>query len=112
MELSILAILLCCAIAAVSLWFFAKNFAKSHARDGSAMPVSKPIGWFSLAGSFVAAQIGGSSILYTVECAQCDGIYAMLYPLGSALGLLALGLGLGARISRLQISSVPDLFEK
>ncbi len=112
MELSILAILLCCAIAAVSLWFFAKNFAKSHATDSSAMPVSKPIGWFSLAGSFVAAQIGGSSILYTVECAQCDGIYAMLYPLGSALGLLALGLGLGARISRLQISSVPDLFEK
>lgn len=113
MELSILAILFCCALAAASLWYFAKNFAKDNASDGSTIAMSKPpIGWLSLAGTFVAAQIGGSSILYTMECAQSDGIFAILYPLGSALGLLALGLGLGARIARLQISSVPDLFEK
>lgn len=108
MDLSILAILFCCAVAVASLWFFAKN----SGSESSTSSVSKPIGWLSLAGSFMAAQFGGSSILYTVECAQSDGIYAILYPLGSALGLLALGLGLGARIARLQISSVPDLFEK
>ncbi|MBS0635092.1 MAG: hypothetical protein JSR37_06485 [Verrucomicrobia bacterium] len=112
MDLSILAILVCCVTAALSLWFFAKGFAKNSASDCSFMPVDKPMSWFSLAGSFMGAQIGGSSILYTVEYAQSDGIFAMLYPLGSALGLLALGLGLGARISRLQISSIPDLFEK
>lgn len=112
MELSILAILFCCAIATISLWFFAKKFAKNTASDCCTIAVSKPIGWLSLAGTFVAAQIGGSSLLYTAECAQSDGIFAILYPLGSALGLLALGLGLGARIARLQISSVPDLFEK
>lgn len=112
MELSILAILFCCTLAAASLWFFAKDFAKDTTSDGSAKAMGKPMSWLSLAGTFVAAQIGGSSILYTVECAQSDGIFAILYPLGSALGLLALGLGLGARIARLQISSVPDLFEK
>lgn len=112
MDLSILAILFCCTVAAMSLWFFAKSFAKNTASDGSFMPAGKPMSWLSLAGSFMAAQIGGSSLLYTVEYAQSDGIFAMLYPLGSALGLLALGLGLGARIARLQISSIPDLFEK
>ncbi len=108
MELSFLVILLCCLIAGASVWLFTKNQSTECARAHS----NKPIGWFSLVGSFVAAQIGGSWFLYLVDCAQSDGIYAILYPLGSALGLLALGLGLGARIARLQISSVPDLFEK
>ncbi len=112
MELSILAILFCCAIAALSLWFCVKKFTKTCASNSAAMPIDKPTNWLSLAGTFVAAQIGGSSILYTAECAQSDGVFAMLYPLGSALGLLALGLGLGTKIARLQISSVPDLFEK
>ncbi len=112
MELSILAILICCPIAALSLWFFAKGFAKNSTADCSFMPAGQPMSWLSLAGSFMAAQIGGSSMLYTMEYAQADGIFAMLYPLGSALGLLALGLGLGARIGRLQITSIPELFEK
>lgn len=108
MELSFLVILLCCLIAGVSLWLFTRSKSQEHTDSQS----GKQISWFSLAGSFVAYQIGGSWFLYLVDCAQSDGIYAIFYPLGSALGLLALGLGLGARISRLQISSVPDLFEK
>jgi SSS family solute:Na+ symporter len=108
MDLSVIAILFSCVVAGASLWFFVK----SGSSDSTGLPGTKPIGWLSLAGYFLAYQIGGSSILYTVECAQSDGIYAILYPLGSALGLLALGLGLGSRIAKLQISSVPDLFEK
>lgn len=73
---------------------------------------SRPLSWFSLFASFLVTQIGSSSLLYTAELAYCDGIYAVLYPLGTSIGVLALGLGIGAKLHQLQLADVSDVFQK
>jgi SSS family solute:Na+ symporter len=108
MELSILFLVVTFAVLLGSRQFFARpgNASQPHTAT------HKPFGWFSLVTSVVATQIGASTILYTAECAFYDGIFAILYPLGTTLGLLVLGLGVGARIQKLQLSCISDLFDK
>lgn len=76
------------------------------------MAATKPLGWFSLVASFIATQISSSYLLYTAEFAYTDGLSAILYPLGTSLGLLALGLGVGSKIHRLKLAGISDVFEK
>ena len=74
--------------------------------------LAKPLGWFSLVASFIASQIGSSLLIYTAEYAYTDGFLAIMYPLGTSLGMLALSFGIGAKIHKLQISDLSDVFEK
>lgn len=70
------------------------------------------LSWFSLFATLLVTQIGSSSFLYTAELAYYDGIFAILYPLGTSMGLLALGLGIGTKLDKLQLSDVSDVFYK
>ncbi len=76
------------------------------------LTASKPLGWFSLVASFIASQMGSSLFIYTAQFAYSDGLLAILYPLGTSLGLLALCLGIGAKIRNLQLADISDVFEK
>jgi Na+/proline symporter len=73
---------------------------------------SKPLGWFSLVASFIASQIGSSLLIYTAEYAYTDGFLAIMYPLGTCLGMLLLSFGVGAKIHKLQINDLSDVFKK
>jgi solute:Na+ symporter, SSS family len=73
---------------------------------------NRGLGVFSLALSVMATQLGGGSILGACDEAYRVGWGAMLWSLGYAVGLLLLGLGLGARLRQAEVTTLAELFEK
>lgn len=84
---------------------------KGMAGAGDYLLAGRRLGAFSLALSVMATQIGAGVVLGSAEAAYRSGWSVLLWPWGNALGLLVLGLGLGGRLRKLGISSVPELFE-
>jgi len=74
--------------------------------------MGRKIGIFSLMMTFLATQIGGAALLGTAEEAYTQGWKVIFFPLGMGLGLLALGLGYGARIRKLNLTTIPEIFER
>ncbi len=72
----------------------------------------RKIGFFALALTLYATQLGGGSLLGAAEEAYSKGWVVLFYPAGMCLGFLILGLGFGARLRRLGLSTVAELFEK
>lgn len=70
------------------------------------------LGVLSLALSVMATQLGGGSILGACDEAYRVGWGALLWSLGYAVGLLLLGLGLGGRLRRAEVTTLAELFEK
>lgn len=71
----------------------------------------KKVSFFPLMMTFLATQIGGGLVLGAADEAYQYGWTVLFYPLGNALGLIALGLGLGRRLSRFQVSTVAQILE-
>ncbi|MBS0654291.1 MAG: hypothetical protein JSR46_00810 [Verrucomicrobia bacterium] len=71
---------------------------------------SRHFSWFSLFATFLVTQVSTCSLLYTAELAYYDGVFAILYPLGTSIGLLALGLGIGTKLHKLQFTDISDVF--
>ena len=71
----------------------------------------KNLKFFPLTMSFIATQLGGGIILGAAEEAYKIGWYALLYPLGSVIGLVILGLGVGNRLASFKVSTVAQVFE-
>ncbi len=72
----------------------------------------RSVSFFPLMMTFFATQVGGGAILGVAEEAYRFGTIAFFYPLGIALGLIILGLGVGRRIASLQLNTVAQLFEE
>lgn len=70
------------------------------------------LGVLSLALSVMATQLGGGSILGACDEAYRVGWGALLWSGGYAVGLLLLGLGLGSRLRRAEVTTLAELFEK
>ena len=87
-------------------------FSKKSSKESQYFLGDRSLGWFPLAMTFIATQIGGGFILGSSEAAYDYGIFGIFYPLGAALGFLALGLGFGAKLRSLEVQTVSDLFEK
>ncbi len=68
------------------------------------------LGLFPLMMTCVATQVGGGLVLGAADEAYQYGLYVLLYPLGAALGLIILGLGIGKRLYNLNVSTVADIF--
>ena len=93
---------------ALSLWIGKKVGAK----DNNDYYLSgRTVGIFPLAMTFFATQFGGGAIMGAAEEAYTRGWEVIFYPLGMVLGLLVLGLGFGAKMRRLNLSTVAELFE-
>lgn len=71
----------------------------------------KGIRFFPLLMTFLATQVGGGLVLGSAEEAYQFGWSVLCYPLGAGLGLIALGLGIGRKLSKLPISTVAQIFE-
>lgn len=69
------------------------------------------IRFFPLMMTFLATQVGGGLILGSAEEAYQFGWAVLLYPLGAALGLILLGIGLGRKLAQFNVSTVAQLFE-
>ena len=71
----------------------------------------KGVSLIPLAMTFLATQVGGGIILGSAEEAYRYGWPVLFYPLGSTLGLVLLGLGLGRKMAQFQITTVAQIFE-
>jgi len=71
----------------------------------------KGIRFFPLMMTFLATQVGGGIILGSTEEAYRYGWSVVFYPLGAALGLIALGAGFGRKLYQFKVSTVAQIFE-
>lgn len=69
------------------------------------------ITFYPLLMTFVATQVGGGLVLGSAEEAYLYGWSVLFYPLGAALGLLVLGLGVGKKLAAFKVSTVAQIFE-
>ena len=66
---------------------------------------------FPLTMTFLATIVGGGVVLGAAEEAYKFGWAVLFYPLGSSLGLILLGLGVGRKLAEFQVSTVAQIFE-
>lgn len=71
----------------------------------------KSVQFFPLMMTFIGVIVGGGVVLGSAEEAYLYGWPVFFYPLGGALGLMALGTGIGRRLAQLPVSTVAQIFE-
>lgn len=71
----------------------------------------KNVRLFPLMMTFLATQVGGGIILGAADEAYQFGWPVIFYPLGAALGLILLGVGMGRKLAEFQVSTVAQIFE-
>lgn len=74
--------------------------------------MGRKLGLFGLIMTLLATQIGGGALLGAAEEAYTRGLSVIFYPLGMVLGLVVLGMGYGAKMRKLNLKTVPEIFEK
>lgn len=84
----------------------------SHEKEGTFFLGNRSITTFPLVMTFIGTQVGAGFILGTADVAYKEGIFGICYPLGLSLGFLGLGLGFGARIRQLEITTISELYDK
>lgn len=109
MDLTAFIIILLC-LQLVCLWLGGRS-AKSTKNEEDYFLAGKSIRFFPLMMTFLATQVGGGVILGSAEEAYKFGWWVFLFPLGSCLGLVALGIGVGRRLSQFKVSTVAQIFE-
>lgn len=71
----------------------------------------KSVPFFPLMMTFLATKVGGGMMLGSTEEAYKWGWSVVFYPLGAALGLIALGCGLGRKLSQFNVSTIAEILE-
>lgn len=89
----------------------ARKSAKELVSQDDYFLAGRSLRFFSLLMTFLATQVGGGLILGAAEEAYQAGWVVLLLPLGSALGLIALGLGLGRRLAQFPVGTTAQLFD-
>lgn len=74
--------------------------------------MGRKLGLFSLVMTLLATQIGGGALMGAAEEAYTKGWGVLFYSMGMVVGLIVLGLGYGAKLRRLNITTIPEIFEK
>ncbi len=100
------------ALALLGIFSLFVSFRSSKNSQKSYYLANRSLGPILLALSIMATQLGGGVILGTAEGAYRFGWGALLWPLGSALGLLAVGLFFGKRLRLLNISTIAEVYTK
>lgn len=71
----------------------------------------RQFGVLSITLTLIATQVGAGMIFGCAAEAYSNGLLGISYVLGMTMGLLALGLGVGARLRAFNISTAAELFE-
>ncbi len=97
-------------LALVSLYLGIKSSSNTSAEKDFFLG-GRNLGFFQLVFTLVATHLGGGAVLGGAKEALEAGPFALLYSLGQALGLIVLGLGVGAKLRNLNISTTAEIFE-
>src|ERR1700722_9151011 len=92
-------------------WFVGRRASRNLKGKEDYFLAGKNVSLFPLMMTFLATQVGGGIVLGAADEAFQFGWPVILYPLGSALGLIVLGAGLGRRLAGFEISTVAQIFE-
>lgn len=94
-----------------SIWLGKRAAAKTKTHEDYFL-MGRGIRVIPLAMTLLATQVGGGALMGAAEEAYVRGWSVLFYPLGMVIGLLALGLGYGAKMRALNLTTVPEIFEK
>ena len=92
-------------------WLVGRRAAKNLQEQDDYFLAGKSVRLFPLMMTFLATQVGGGIVLGAADEAYTYGWPVLLYPMGAALGLILLGLGIGRRLARFQVTTVAQVFE-
>ncbi|MDP1879863.1 MAG: sodium:solute symporter family protein [Parachlamydiaceae bacterium] len=92
-------------------WFIGQRASKNLNNQEDYFLAGKKVSFFPLMMTFLATQVGGGVILGAADESYIYGWPVLLFPLGSALGLILLGCGLGRRLATFQVSTIAQIFE-
>ncbi|MBA2369964.1 MAG: sodium:solute symporter family protein [Candidatus Protochlamydia sp.] len=92
-------------------WLVGRRASKNLNSSEDYYLAGKSVRFFPLMMTFLATQVGGGVILGAADEAFQFGWPVLLYPLGSALGLIALGAGIGRKLAGFKVSTVAQIFE-
>lgn len=92
-------------------WYIGRYTSKNLKGKEDYFLAGKSVKLFPLMMTFLATQVGGGVILGAADEAYKFGWAVLCYPLGAALGLMLLGLGVGRKLASLKISTVAQIFE-
>ncbi len=98
-------------VAALSLWL-GKRASSGQKNNEDYFLMGRKLGLFALFMTLLATQIGGGALIGAAEEAYTEGWKVLFYPLGMVIGLLVLGCGYGAKMRRLNLTTVPEIFDK
>ena len=98
-------------LAAASFWLGRKAAAESKS-TGDFFLMGRKLGLFGLTMTMLATQMGGGALLGACEEAYARGWNVLFYPMGMVLGMVVLGLGYGAKMRKLTLTTIPEIFEK
>lgn len=100
-----------CFIAVASLWLGIRAKSETKTTEDYFLGGRK-LGFFSLAFTLLATQLGGGTLVGAAEEAFHKGWYVLFYPLGTCLGLAILSMGFGSKLREMKLSTIPELFER
>lgn len=92
-------------------WLVGKRASKNLNTSSDYFLAGKNVRLWPLMMTFLATQVGGGLVLGAAEEAYHFGWSVLFYPLGAALGLVLLGLGVGRRLAYFKVSTVAQIFE-
>src|SRR5579883_1573328 len=92
-------------------WYLGRRASKNVDNKKEYFLAGKSVSFFPLMMTFLATQVGGGVVLGSAEEAFKYGWPVIFYPLGAALGLILLGLGIGRKLAAFPVSTVAQIFE-
>ena len=92
-------------------WLVGQRASKNIKNQEDYFLAGKSVRFFPLMMTFLATQVGGGIALGSADEAYLFGWPVIFYPLGAALGLIALGCGIGRKLAGFNVSTVAQLFE-
>ncbi len=99
------------ALGGLCLWIGSRA-GKGNATHEDYFLAGRGLKIFPLAMTLLATQLGGGAMMGACDEAFLRGWSVLFYPLGMVAGLLLLGLGVGAKLQRLGLKTVAELFER
>lgn len=98
-------------LAAANLWLGKRASAQTKTEDDFYLS-GRSLGLLPLVLTILATQLGGGTMLGAAEEAYQKGWAVLFYPLGTCLGLCLVSLGFGARVRKMNLTTISELYEK